>query len=173
MRTHNFSLPLWSHAVGGCAGPHCANRDSKGGGPRDYKGQQPGNGIPHRLRQDAGLPAAAGALATAPTTVTPDHWSTWRPAARLQVHIVRASEVATGELSRAKRPRAIILEPARELSVQVLAVAKSVTHHCRFSVTGLCGGDKCACLDIQQPLLRCSADLLLSTRPECRTRRRR
>ena len=112
-----------------------------------------------------------------------------------QVHVVRAHEAATGELARAKRPRAIILEPVRELSMQasprsafpltslcfcsprmcpdataaelpprppqVLSVAKSVTHHCRFSVTGLCGGDKCgsSCLALAA-ISCCSAGAL-------------
>ena len=54
--------------------------------------------------------------------------------------------MATGTRVRPKRPRAVVVEPTRELAQQVLGVAKSLCHHARFSSALISGGDKCVWL---------------------------
>lgn len=41
------------------------------------------------------------------------------PCPTSQVHTIRAHEAETAERARPKRPRAIVLEPTRELALQV------------------------------------------------------
>ena len=55
---------------------------------------------------------------------------------------LRALEAESGERVRPKRPRAVVLEPTRELAQQVLGVAKSLCHHARFSSALICGNEK-------------------------------
>ena len=61
---------------------------------------------------------------------------------RPQVQRLRALEAESGERVRPKRPRAVVLEPTRELAQQVLGVAKSLCHHARFSSALICGNEK-------------------------------
>ena len=44
-------------------------------------------------------------------------------------------------IRRPKRPRCIILTPTRELSKQILAVIKQVSHQCKLSSVGIIGGE--------------------------------
>lgn len=64
-----------------------------------------------------------------------------------QVHKLRQSE-AEGRASKAKRPRAVVLGPTRELTDQILRVAKSLSHHARFRSACVNGGEQpynCCC----------------------------
>ena len=53
------------------------------------------------------------------------------------------SELQDGaEMTRkAKRPRAIIMAPTRELATQILSVVKHLSHSCKLSSVGIIGGD--------------------------------
>lgn len=53
---------------------------------------------------------------------------------------LKLDEEARGGRGRPKRPRAIVLLPTRELSLQVRDVAKSLTEHLKLSVTAIHGG---------------------------------
>ena len=64
----------------------------------------------------------------------------------LQVHQLRQQEQG-GQQSKPKRPRAVVLGPTRELTDQILQVAKSLCHHARFRSACVNGG-----AHIQQPL---------------------
>ena len=66
-------------------------------------------GSPRRLRLE---PAAD---CTIPGRLSPE------PFGPRQVHCLRATEAETAERARPKRPRAIVLEPTRELALQVRA----------------------------------------------------
>lgn len=77
------------------------------------------------------------------------------------MHAIRAAEAASGERVRPRRPRAIVLEPTRELAAQVLGVCKALCHHARFAsalVSG--GGDKLAA---QREALAAPKDVLVGT----------
>ncbi|PFX20554.1 DEAD-box ATP-dependent RNA helicase 39 [Stylophora pistillata] len=58
------------------------------------------------------------------------------------VHHLREDERKLGVITRLKRPRACIVVPGRELAIQVLEVAKSLSHHARFKSVGIIGGRK-------------------------------
>lgn len=64
----------------------------------------------------------------------------------LQVHQLRQQEQG-GQQSKPKRPRAVVLGPTRELTDQILQVAKSLCHHARFRSACVNGG-----AHMQQPL---------------------
>ena len=62
------------------------------------------------------------------------------------IHRIRREENATvgGGRARPKRPRVLVVSPTRELAEQVAGVAKSLSHHARFSSALVIGGDKFA-----------------------------
>jgi len=76
------------------------------------------------------------------------------------VHHLREDERTHGVITRLKRPRACIVVPCRELAVQVLEVAKSLSHHARFKSVGIIGGRKKKFMkvDLQSPV-----DLVVGT----------
>ncbi|XP_078349362.1 uncharacterized protein LOC144634318 isoform X2 [Oculina patagonica] len=76
------------------------------------------------------------------------------------VHHLREDERKHGVITRFKRPRACIVVPARELAVQVLEVAKLLSHHARFKSVGIIGGRKKKFMkeDLQSPV-----DLVVGT----------
>ncbi len=47
---------------------------------------------------------------------------------------------ARGTATKPHRPRALVLGPTRELTDQILKVAKSLSHHAKFRSAGLSGG---------------------------------
>lgn len=51
---------------------------------------------------------------------------------------------AEGMLTRPRRPKALVLGPTRELTEQILQVAKSLSHHAKFRSAGLYGGEPAA-----------------------------
>ena len=55
------------------------------------------------------------------------------------VQALRRDEAA-GVVTRPRHPRALVLGPARELTQQVLGVAKALCHHARFRSAGVSGG---------------------------------
>ena len=57
----------------------------------------------------------------------------------LQVQQLRQQEQG-GQQSKPKRPRAVVLGPTRELTDQILQVAKSLCHHARFRSACVNGG---------------------------------
>lgn len=57
----------------------------------------------------------------------------------MQVHKLRQQE-QDGQQSKPKRPRAVVLGPTRELTDQILQVAKSLSHHARFRSACVNGG---------------------------------
>lgn len=50
----------------------------------------------------------------------------------VQIQMLRQQEQEQGITTRPKRPRALVLGPTRELTDQILRVAKSLSHHARF-----------------------------------------
>ena len=71
------------------------------------------------------------------------HISKWpRPVVSMceQVHKLRQQE-QEGQQTKPKRPRALVLGPTRELTDQILQVAKSLCHHARFRSACVNGGD--------------------------------
>ena len=72
--------------------------------------------------------------------------------AAVQVHKLRQQE-EEGRGSKPKRPRALVLGPTRELTDQILHVAKSLSHHARFRSACVNGG-------ITSPLQLCIKGLL-------------
>jgi len=63
-----------------------------------------------------------------------------QPAGSLQVHKLRQQE-QDGQQTKPKRPRALVLGPTRELTDQILQVAKSLSHHARFRSACVNGGN--------------------------------
>jgi len=59
-----------------------------------------------------------------------------------------------------KRPRALILAPTRELTMQIASVLKSLSHHVKLSTTSLVGGED---LGKQRKRLNRPLDILVST----------
>jgi len=72
----------------------------------------------------------------------------------------RNEEVSGDSRARPKQPRMIILVPTRELGVQVLGVAKSLTHQGKFSCMSLLGGGK---LRDQKKSLETGYDVVVAT----------
>jgi len=62
--------------------------------------------------------------------------------------------------SQPRRPRALVLAPTRELSEQVLSVAKSLSHRAKVATAGASGGTK---LKPQRDRLAHSVDILVGT----------
>lgn len=58
------------------------------------------------------------------------------------VQMLRKDEQESGESTRPRRPRALVLCPTRELAEQVLQVAKSLCHHARFRSAMIGGGSR-------------------------------
>ncbi|KAK9809038.1 hypothetical protein WJX72_008266 [[Myrmecia] bisecta] len=56
------------------------------------------------------------------------------------IKLLKEQEAQEGFVSRPKRPRAIVLGPTRELTDQILRVAKSLSHHVKFRSTCVNGG---------------------------------
>ena len=54
---------------------------------------------------------------------------------------LKEQEAEDGISSRPRRPRALILGPTRELTDQILRVAKSISHHAKFRSTCVNGGE--------------------------------
>ena len=57
----------------------------------------------------------------------------------VQVKLLKDGEAA-GVSARPRRPRALVLGPTRELTDQLLRVAKSMSHHAKFRSTCINGG---------------------------------
>ena len=64
-----------------------------------------------------------------------------------QVHKLREQE-QHGQQSKPKRPRAVVLGPTRELTDQILQVAKSLCHHARFRSACVNGGASFFCFTV-------------------------
>lgn len=77
-------MPRRLRCSGGGAGPEGRDRDPGAGHPRDCQGRSRGDGVAHRLRQDAGLSAPRGV---------------WRPRGR------RLTRVTRGGAADARRAR--------------------------------------------------------------------
>ncbi|KAK3279289.1 hypothetical protein CYMTET_12818 [Cymbomonas tetramitiformis] len=73
---------------------------------------------------------------------------------------LRYDEAEKELVTRPKRPRAVILVPTRELSEQVLSVAKSISHFARFRSTCILGGGK---WKQQENALAQKVDVVVST----------
>ena len=58
-----------------------------------------------------------------------------------QVKLLKDQERQGGAAARAKRPRALVLGPTRELTDQILSVAKSISHHAKFRSACINGGE--------------------------------
>ena len=75
------------------------------------------------------------------------HWHKWWAESckvllllLLQVHKLRQQE-QDGQQTKPRRPRALVLGPTRELTDQILQVAKSLSHHARFRSACVNGGN--------------------------------
>ncbi|KAL3144224.1 hypothetical protein ABBQ32_004004 [Trebouxia sp. C0010 RCD-2024] len=75
------------------------------------------------------------------------------------VHQLRQQE-QEGQQSKPKRPRAVVLGPTRELTDQILQVAKSLCHHARFRSACVNGGGTYA---QQAAALATPLDILIAT----------
>lgn len=73
---------------------------------------------------------------------------------------LKAEERAGGPAARPGRPRALVLGPTRELTEQLLRVAKSLAHHEKFASTCVSGGGG---WDAQVRALQRPIDLLVGT----------
>lgn len=60
----------------------------------------------------------------------------------MQIKTLKAEEKSRGVAARPKRPRALVLGPTRELTDQILQVAKSLSHHARFRSACINGGER-------------------------------
>jgi superfamily II DNA/RNA helicase len=76
------------------------------------------------------------------------------------VQLLRKDEITHGKLMKARRPRAVVLCPTRELSEQVFRVAKAVSHHARFRCTMVSGGGR---LRPQEDSLNTPIDMVVGT----------
>ena len=57
-----------------------------------------------------------------------------------QVKLLKDAERQGAEQARPRRPRALVLGPTRELTDQILGVAKSIAHHAKFRSACVNGG---------------------------------
>jgi superfamily II DNA/RNA helicase len=75
-----------------------------------------------------------------------------------QITALKADEAGGGPAARPGRPRALVLGPTRELTEQLLRVAKSLAHHEKFASACVSGG---ACQMLLQGSLAwsCSSDV--------------
>lgn len=85
------------------------------------------------------------------------------------VQALRRDELEQGVTARLQRPRALVVVPSRELAVQVLGVAKTLSHHARFKSVLLTGGSK---RSAQKSALRSFVDLAVVTPGRCNAMRR-
>jgi len=69
-------------------------------------------------------------------------------------------EERAGITARNRHPRALVMGPTRELTHQVLQVAKSLGHHAKFRSAGISGGGK---LKVQKEALMNPLDLVVGT----------
>lgn len=76
------------------------------------------------------------------------------------VHLLRAAEASGGAAARPHRPRAIVMGPTRELTDQILLVAKGLSHHARFRSACVNGGGDWG---VQKRALERPVDLLVGT----------
>ncbi|XP_061356587.1 DEAD-box ATP-dependent RNA helicase 39 [Gastrolobium bilobum] len=76
------------------------------------------------------------------------------------VQLLRRDEQLSGILLKARRPRAVVLCPTRELCEQVFRVAKSISHHARFKCTMVSGGGR---LRPQEDSLNNPVDVVVGT----------
>ncbi|KAL8144298.1 hypothetical protein V2J09_017330 [Rumex salicifolius] len=76
------------------------------------------------------------------------------------IQLLRRDELELGIQMKARRPRAIILCPTRELSEQVFRVAKCISHHARFRSTMVSGGGR---LRPQEDSLNIPIDMVVGT----------
>lgn len=76
------------------------------------------------------------------------------------VQALRRDEAASGKFTRARRPRAVVLCPTRELAEQVFQVAKSLCHHARFRAAMVGGGSR---MKTQEDSLNKAIDLIVAT----------
>ena len=60
-----------------------------------------------------------------------------------QVKLLKDAEQQGEERAKPKRPRAIVLGPTRELTDQILGVAKSMSHFAKFRSACVNGGQPC------------------------------
>lgn len=72
----------------------------------------------------------------------------------LQVTALKLGEAGGGPAAKPGRPRALVLGPTRELTEQLLRVAKSLAHHEKFASACVSGGGATA-----SPLACCSVDV--------------
>jgi len=78
----------------------------------------------------------------------------------MQVKLLKDQERQGGAAARAKRPRALVLGPTRELTDQILSVAKSISHHAKFRSACVNGGGSPA---QQAAALATPLDILVGT----------
>jgi superfamily II DNA/RNA helicase len=76
------------------------------------------------------------------------------------VQALRRDEAESGTFTRARRPRAVVLCPTRELAEQVFQVAKSLCHHARFRAAMVGGGSR---MKTQEDSLNKAIDLIVAT----------
>lgn len=76
------------------------------------------------------------------------------------VQLLRMDEDLHGMLMKARRPRAVVLCPTRELCEQVFRVSKSISHHARFRSTMVSGGGR---LKPQEDSLNSPIDMVVGT----------
>ncbi|BBN11162.1 ATP-dependent RNA helicase DDX28 [Marchantia polymorpha subsp. ruderalis] len=76
------------------------------------------------------------------------------------VQALRRDEAESGKATRARRPRAVVLCPTRELAEQVFHVAKSLCHHARFRAAMIGGGLK---MKPQEDILNSAVDMVVGT----------
>ena len=60
----------------------------------------------------------------------------------VQVKLLKDAEEKGEERAKPKRPRAIVLGPTRELTDQILGVAKSMSHFAKFRSACVNGGQR-------------------------------
>ena len=116
--------------------------------------------VPHRLRQDPGVPPSSGELVflclvagvIKISACKVSHQVFLSFALLQQIQQLKAGE-AEGDVTRPKRPRALVLGPTRELTDQILSVAKSLSHFAKFRSICLNGGKpgSLACLPPSHP----------------------
>jgi hypothetical protein len=69
------------------------------------------------------------------------HWpDTQATMLLLQVTALKLGEAGGGPAAKPGRPRALVLGPTRELTEQLLRVAKSLAHHEKFASACVSGG---------------------------------
>ena len=62
------------------------------------------------------------------------------PFTAVQVHLLKSQELSGISAGKPKRPRVLVLGPTRELTDQILQVAKSLSHSAKFRSACVNGG---------------------------------